>query len=301
MTALRWIGVDWGTSRVRAWAMAGDGAVVASTASEAGMGRLDHAGFEPALLDLVAPWLGSGPVDVIACGMVGARHGWHEVGYVPVPVAPAALRPEPVPATDRRVRVAILPGLSQAKPPDVMRGEETQIAGFLTEHPDFDGVLCLPGTHSKWVRISAGEVVSFQTAMTGEMFELLANRSVLRHSVATAGTEPEAFDDAVHDALSQPERLAQRLFSIRSEAVLNDLSPEAARARLSGLLIGAELAAMRGYWLGHAIAIAGTRDLSAAYARALGAQGVTAGLHDAERLARAGLAAAYAQHMAETP
>jgi len=72
----------------------------------------------------------------------------------------------------------ILPGLKQDKNPDVMRGEETQIAGFLAGNPDFDGVLCLPGTHTKWVHISAKEIVSFQTVMTGELFALLSQNSV---------------------------------------------------------------------------------------------------------------------------
>jgi 2-dehydro-3-deoxygalactonokinase len=190
--------------------------------------------------------------------------------------------------------VSILPGLSQASPPDVMRGEETQIAGFLAAEPGFDGVLCLPGTHTKWVHLSADEVVSFQSYMTGELFELLSERSVLRHSVTAAGADPGAFAEAVADTLSRPERLASRLFAIRAESVLSGLAPEAGRARLSGLLIGAELAAARPYWLGQEVAVAGAPALAEVYAAALASQGVSVRTLDADPLTRLGLARAWA-------
>ena len=104
--------------------------------------------------------------------------------------------------------MAVLPGLSQARPADVMRGEETQIAGLLAADPGFDGVACLPGTHTKWARVSAGEVVSFRTCMTGELFALLSERSVLRHAVGGEGFEEAAFAEALSDAIARPEALA---------------------------------------------------------------------------------------------
>ncbi|MDZ4095977.1 MAG: 2-dehydro-3-deoxygalactonokinase, partial [Paracoccaceae bacterium] len=159
---------------------------------------------------------------------------------------------------------------------DVMRGEETQIAGALALHPGFDGVICLPGTHSKWTHVSAGEVVSFQTCMTGELFALLSTQSVLRHGMAGDGWDDAAFDAALSDALSRPEKLATRLFSLRAEGLLAGLAPAQARARLSGLLIGIELAATRPYWLGQPVTLIGAEKLSGLYARALAAQGVVA-------------------------
>ncbi|MBF9031792.1 2-keto-3-deoxy-galactonokinase [Rhodobacterales bacterium HKCCE3408] len=294
MSRADWIAVDWGTTRLRAWAMDADGSVRDEASSGDGMGGLSRAGFEPALLRLIEPWLSGGTVPVLACGMVGSRQGWHEVPYVSIPAKPAELRPVPVPGTDRRIALAIIPGLSQAEPADVMRGEETQIAGFLSEAPDFDGVLCLPGTHTKWARISAGEVVGFMTAMTGEIYRLISDHSVIRHCLAGDGiADPAAFTDAVSDTLSRPEGLAQRLFAIRAETVLRDLGPGTARERLSGLLIGAELAAARGYWLGQDVAIAGAPGLAAAYGAALEAQGLAPRVLDADPLTRKGLAAAY--------
>lgn len=300
MTDAAWIAVDWGTSRLRAWAMSGDGTMLAEASSDHGMSKLTRDGFEPALLELIAPWLGAGRTRVLACGMVGARQGWHEVGYTEVPAKPAGLVPVSVPAKDARLDVAILPGLSQSTPSDVMRGEETQIAGFLAQDPDFDGVLCLPGTHCKWVRISAEEVVSFQTAMTGELYHLLSTQSVIGHVLKGDGAEDEAvFLDAVSDMMSRPEALSQRLFAIRAEAVLQDLAPASARSRLTGLLIGAELAATRPYWLGQRVAVAGEPLLAALYGKALQAQGVAAEIHDAAPFTRAGLVAAFAS-VAET-
>ena len=286
-----WIAVDWGTTHLRAWAIGPDGTVRAKAASDAGMGRLARDGFEPALLDLVEDWLGSGPTPILACGMVGARQGWQEAPYVAVPSKPAELVPMRVTAAmDRRLAVWIVPGLSQAGPPDVMRGEETQIAGFLATEPGFDGILCLPGTHTKWVHLSAGEVVSFQTVMTGELFDLLSRQSVLRHTVGGETLDPGAFAEAVSDTLSRPERLAQRLFSIRADATLNGTSAPVSRARLSGTLIGAELAATRAYWLGQQVVVAGAPALADLYARALAAQGVPARARDAGPLTLAGLA-----------
>jgi 2-dehydro-3-deoxygalactonokinase len=271
-----WIAVDWGTSNLRATAMtaAGPGE---TRSSEKGMGSLAQSEFEPTLIALVEDWLPtSGAIPVFACGMVGSRQGWAEAKYRAVPCTPLDAQALTLVRTaDPRITLRIAPGLSQTNPPDVMRGEETQIAGALALNPNFDGVFCLPGTHSKWVHVSAGEVVSFQTFMTGELFALLSKTSVLRHGMTGKGWDQAAFDMAVTDALSRPEKIAARLFSLRAEGLLTGLSPDAARARLSGLLIGTELAAAKPYWLGQDVILIGSEALSAAYATALSAQGLT--------------------------
>ncbi|MBC7479639.1 MAG: 2-dehydro-3-deoxygalactonokinase, partial [Pseudorhodobacter sp.] len=167
-------------------------------------------------------------------------------------------------------------------------------AGALALNPGFDGVICAPGTHSKWMQVSAGEVVSFQTYMTGELFALLSTQSVLRHSMTTDGTEPwddAAFDGGLSDALSRPDRIAARLFSLRAEFLLHGMTPPQARARLSGLLIGIELAGSKPYWLGQKVILIGAPALAANYIRALGAQGLTAEILDATACTLAGLTA----------
>ncbi|MGL5010534.1 MAG: 2-dehydro-3-deoxygalactonokinase [Paracoccaceae bacterium] len=288
-----WIAVDWGTSNLRAWAMGAEG-VLDHAQSDEGMGKLSREGFEPALLRLIGGWLGRDVTTVVACGMVGSRQGWHEAPYRAVPCTPldrGAL--VVVPTTDARIRMMIAPGLKQEWPADVMRGEETQIAGALALQPGFDGVLCLPGTHAKWAQVSAGEVVSFQTYMTGELFALLSTQSVLRHGMGEEGWDDGAFDAGLSDALSRPEKIAARLFGLRAEGLIGGLTAVAAKSRLSGLLIGIELAAARPYWLGQAVTIVGAEGLAASYARALQAQGVTAALLPATECTLAGLASLY--------
>ena len=298
MTDLDWIAVDWGTTRLRAWALGPDNAVLAEARSGDGMGGLARGGFEPALLALVAPWLSPQGTAarrlVVACGMVGSRQGWVEAPYTSVPCPPLSPALARAPVHDPRLDVRVIPGLRQDRPADVMRGEETQIAGALAARPGFDGVICLPGSHTKWVHVSAGEVVSFQTCMTGETFAALSGHTVLRHSIAAEGHDADAFAAAVDEGMSHPARLTARLFGLRAEALLHGQSPVAARSRLSGLLIGMELAASRPWWLGQPVALVGAPALSALYAEALALQGVRGESLEASAMTLAGLAAARA-------
>ncbi|GGL51993.1 2-dehydro-3-deoxygalactonokinase [Wenxinia marina] len=288
-----WLAVDWGTSNLRVWAMTGDGRALGLRTSDRGMGRLAPEQFEEALKECAGDWI-AGPVTAIACGMVGARQGWIEAPYIAVPAAPLGDRPVRAPTRTPGLSVHILPGMSQDRPADVMRGEETQIAGFLARSPGWDGVMCLPGSHTKWVQVSAGEVVSFQTYMTGELFAALSGHTVLRHSVGGDGWDDAAFAEAVEDARAAPERLAARLFPLRAEGLLHGQTAAVARARLSGLLIGAELAAARPYWLGQRVGLIGEGTLAGRYRAALEAQGVPVETADADAVTLAGLAAAWA-------
>ena len=293
MSVAEWIAVDWGTSNLRAWAMQGVKPFDQVTSNK-GMGGLTPDQFAPILAELLGDWLDGNP-PIFACGMLGARQGWIEAPYRATPCAALAPASEltKAPTDDPRLNVYIAPGVSQDKPADVMRGEETQIAGFLSQSPSFDGILCLPGTHTKWVHISAGEIVSFRTFMSGELFALLSKQSVLRHSVDTDQFDDAAFGEAVSDAMSRPERLAAELFGLRASGLLHGQPPDVARARLSGLLIGAELAAARPYWLGQPVALIGEPDLSWLYARALGSQGLSTERADSASLTLAGLSAIY--------
>jgi 2-dehydro-3-deoxygalactonokinase len=295
-----WIAVDWGSSNLRAWAVAADDTTLAEAAAPDGASSLAPDAFEPALLRLVGPWLAPDRrTDVIVCGMAGARGAWAEAPYATVPCAPGPASFARPPTADPRLAVRILPGLRQDTPADVMRGEETQIAGLLAREPGFDGVACLPGTHTKWVHVAAGEVISFASYMTGEIFALLATQSVLRKTVAPDGWSEPDFLQAVDDGLARPERVAARLFGLRAGALLHGLGPEPARARLSGLLIGAELAGARPYWLGRDVVLIGAASLAEAYRAALAQAGLAARVADATEMTRAGLAAARAQLQTE--
>lgn len=288
-----WIAVDWGTSTLRAFAMNVDGAVLAQARSEQGMSSLAPDEFEPALRVLIADWSLPNPCTVVACGMVGSRQGWQEAPYRSVPCSAKSNAPIRVKNVGDDLEVWLIAGIKQSDPADVMRGEETQIAGFLALNPDWDGVLCLPGTHCKWVHVSAGEIVSFRTFMTGELFDVISKNTVLRHSLEGTGSNDADFLNAVSDTLSRPEKFAANLFSLRAADLLNGQAPASARAKLSGAVIGMELAAAKPYWLGQNIALIGASTLCTLYKQALAQQGIDAALTDAASVTRAGLSATY--------
>ncbi len=293
---LDWIALDWGTTNMRAWAMVGD-RPVASASLAKGMAGLAPDDYEGALIEAVGHWLPAGRVtDIVACGMVGSRQGWVEAGYEAVPCPPHRAVPMArAPSRDPRIAVHVIHGLKQTVPADVMRGEETQLAGLVASRPEFDGVACLPGTHAKWVTIEHGIVKRFATFMTGELFALLAGQSVLRHTVSETGWNDAAFTDAVVEALRSPLAAFQGLFGIRAGALLDRLDPASARARLSGLLIGSEIAAARPLWEGSSIALIGAEATSRHYARALAVAGASADLLDVTAMTLDGLVAAHRQ------
>lgn len=288
-----WIGVDWGTTNLRLWIIDHNDRIVAEHSSEKGMSRLSSQEFEPTLLDIISEYLPDGEkTDIVICGMAGARQGWHEAPYVGVPARPSALKFVTVPTKDPRLHVSILPGLKVEHPADVMRGEETQIAGFLADVPEFDGILALPGTHTKWVRIQNGLVVTFKTIMTGELFSLLTNSSILKHSVQS-GWDWSEFEGAVNVAFKNPGDVTAHLFSLRAENLLQDTKSGKLRARLSGYLIGQELAATHSIWNGLPITIISQTELSELYRRALSIAGSQAQMLDGAELALEGLRAAH--------
>lgn len=289
-----WIAVDWGTTQLRIWEMTDAGEILTSHQSPRGMSTLAPDDYETVLLQLIGPNLASDcATPVVICGMAGARQGWQEAPYSKTPCTPPSARTATTVATqDPRLQVHILPGVSQDKPADVMRGEETQIAGFLTAEPKFDGVICLPGSHSKWVHISASEIVSFRTFMTGELFAALSTATVLRHSMGEGWNET-AFLEAVDRAIASPAAALGDLFSLRAEPLLHGLDTASVRARLSGLLIGSELAAARPYWLGQDVVILGESHLAQNYRAALTSQGAMARLTPSGPTTLAGLASAY--------
>ncbi len=290
-----WIAVDWGTSRLRLWALESSGRILGTQASDKGMGQLSAEGFEPALLALAAPYLDpTRRTKILICGMAGARQGWHEAPYRQVPCTPVGdgtVQPE---VSDPRLDVHILPGLSQQAPPDVMRGEEVQIAGFLMHHPGFDGTLCLPGTHCKWVRVADGCVQSFQTTMTGELFDLMSRQSILRHDLGE-GWDTAAFLAASQAACANPELAFSDLFALRAGALLGKPVSKTPRSVLSGLLIGAELSATCKHWQGQKVVVIGAPDLARRYCDALAQQGAKVTDLDGTELVLDGLKACHLQ------
>ncbi|NIZ11873.1 2-dehydro-3-deoxygalactonokinase [Phaeobacter sp. HF9A] len=296
-TKAAWVAADWGTSHLRLWPMAADNRPLCRIDSDRGMGTLERQGFEAALIPLLEPYLSPDRVlDVLCCGMAGSRQGWIEAPYAETPCPPPSFaQATRAPCGDSRLAVHILPGVKQMEPADVMRGEETQIAGALALKPQLDGVICLPGTHTKWVSVQAGEIQRFATFLTGELFQLLSKHSVLRHSLAPKGWDRATFEASCLDVIERPHAFANMLFSLRAEGLLKDLDPVIARSRASGYVLGMEIEAMRAQWQDRSVVIVGEDEIAGAYAAALGTQGVVAQVMDAEAVTLAGLCAARKQ------
>ena len=238
------VAVDWGTSAARAYRLDADGRVQDHRGVPLGVKHVRDGRFEPALAKLLGDWL----VDTaprIACGMIGSRQGWVEAPYVDCPASLTAL-------ADRLVQtpqnaLTIVPGVltrDAAGIPDVMRGEETQLLGAVG--PDERVLAVLPGTHSKWARVEHGRVVDFTTFMTGELYGVLMDHSMLGR---LAGNEPgrfvrDAFSRGVARGLAEGA-LSHDIFGARTLSLLGELRPEEVADWLSGLLVGRELRGAR--------------------------------------------------------
>lgn len=242
------IAVDWGTSSFRAYLLDAEGGIAERRESAGGILRVRGGDFAAALEAEIGPWLAARPgALVVMSGMIGSRQGWREVPYIACPAEPAEIAQglERLDWGEAGAEAWIVPGLlddSRPGQPDVMRGEETQVLGALAALPAAGGLVCLPGTHSKWVRIENGVLQSFSTYMTGEVFDLLQGHSILsRLMIKGAVSADRWFLEGV--TLGRQGGLLNRLFSARSRALTGDLPEAEVRSYLSGLLIGDELAA----------------------------------------------------------
>jgi 2-dehydro-3-deoxygalactonokinase len=283
--------VDWGTSSFRLWVLDQGGGVLAERRSGEGMTEAGQRGFAAVLEDHLSAIGVAGDLPAIICGMAGARQGWMEAGYVDTPanleaLASAASRP------DSRRDVRVLPGVAQRDParPDVMRGEETQIVGLIEEGLT-SGIVCLPGTHSKWVEVRDRVITGFSTFMTGETFALFREHSILRHDASgAADADDPAFAAAVRDALASPERFLHLAFSVRPASLMGLSSGAGGASRLSGLLIGLEIAGARSAMtVGRKLTLSSSGALMGLYRRAFEIAAFEVRCVEAESVTRQGL------------
>lgn len=296
-SAVEWVAVDWGTSNLRAWGIDSSGDIAFSRSSPDGMSRLTREQYPSVLTGLLAEV--HEPLDVLICGMAGARQGWLEAPYLDAPADLRALSNGAVTPDMPGDQFAplILPGVCQREvgAEDVMRGEETQLLGLSALIPGFSGLAIMPGTHSKWAILEGTTLKRFSSAMTGEIFELLRVHSVLRHSLGGEldGEERDiGFDAGLALGLDKPERLTATLFKVRAGALLSGRSPAWCAGFLSGLLIGAEIGGQRD-WIGSAeIPLIGSVGLCSLYQGALARLGAKSRIVDATDATLAGLKAA---------
>jgi 2-dehydro-3-deoxygalactonokinase len=272
------LALDWGNSNLRAAVLGEGGAVLRQMDRPDGAAGLSGADFARVLQEVRAT-LDAGDLPALASGAVGAREGWVEAPYVPLPAEPRAVAGGLVRVPGAGLH--IVPGLSM--PGAILRGEETQILGLGLS----DGLVCLPGTHSKWVRLSGGRVTGFRTYMTGQLFALLAAHSHL--TVAGDPDCPEGFADGLSRADTEGP-LSASLFRLRSDRIQGALAPHRSRAALAGLLIGAEVTHAKAMAQGEGVILCADRAMTRRYGLALTHHGVAFREEDGNAAAWRGLA-----------
>lgn len=291
--------LDWGSTNLRIRLLDRQGNVIDTFTSSEGLINLPKRDFNGTLEKRLAGLGADANLPVIICGMAGSRQGWLEVPYLRIPAALTEIPKAALKVEEASRPVYILPGLSQVSPSaDVMRGEETQLLGLTLER-EIDGVVCMPGTHSKWVLMKAGGIERFSTFMTGEVYALLTKHSLLRFSVDEATErlwERPAFAEAVLEVVEHPERFGEALFGIRATGLLKDVGQADGTARLSGLCIGLELAGAGDYVKdGSTIEVVASGLHAELYRKAFDVLGIPHNITDASEASRKGLFSAARQ------
>lgn len=294
--ATRLIALDWGTTSLRAYRLGKDGAVLDKRGLPWGIMNLPvvegdfsrAAGFAKAFDEACGDWLQSSPATpLIAAGMVGSAQGWREAGYVDIPLAVADVGKQLTHVDLGAGRTLhIVPGLLQrAALPNVIRGEETQVVGALDARQDSDDVLIgLPGTHSKWIRVQDRIMTHFDTFMTGEVYAVLSQHTILGRTMEhREQSDPAAFERGLRVASSEEGRagVLSNIFSSRTLGLVGQLGASSQPDYLSGLLIGHEIAALKatraaaGCTAEPHIILIGDDKLCARYRTALNLYGLT--------------------------
>jgi 2-dehydro-3-deoxygalactonokinase len=265
------IAVDWGTSALRGARLDESGRVLEEKSAPLGILNVPNGDFAGVFEAQFSDWMKPG-VRCLISGMAGSRQGWAEAPYVACPAGPDELAAHL--HWIERDRIALVPGLSdtQGDVPDVMRGEEVQIFGAMRLAGLADGLFVLPGTHSKWATVRSGKVTGFRTFMTGEVYGLFAQHSILARTLdAGAPLDEAAFRRGVARA-GGGDGLLNNAFGVRALGLFGRLSPAESASYLSGLLIGEELSRQTLPESGEVIVI-GASALVERYALALGIQG----------------------------
>ncbi len=280
--------IDWGTSSQRAWRLGANGGVLAAREAARGILHVASGGFPEALEAIAGDWIAEGERRVLLSGMVGSRQGWVEAPYLDCPAGAAELAKATVRAPYGPAAVLLVPGLScrdEHGTPEVMRGEETQIAGLEAAFAA-PGLACLPGSHSKWARVESGRILSFRTYLSGEAFAALKSATILGRMMSDGPVSEAAFDRGVARS-GDSGHLLHHLFGVRALGLFGELAEADSASYLSGLLIGHETrAALSRRERVHLI---GAPKLAALYARAIAACGGEPAIEDSEA-ARRGLA-----------
>jgi 2-dehydro-3-deoxygalactonokinase len=266
------IGIDWGTSSLRAFLLDADGAVLDQVSSAEGITKVKNHGFEKVFNALVDAWVVHGPLPVVASGMITSRNGWIETPYAAMPVDSEDLANALVlfeTGCGRQIHFVTGASIEHDGHPDVMRGEETQIVGAAASGIQ-DGVFVMPGTHSKWVRVRNGRIDDFATYMTGDVFAALKEHTILGALMDGSDPHPASFKAGVEAGLTAKADLLHRIFHVRTLPLMERIPQTGTSDYLSGLLIGSEIAsASEQEHTTDVVTIIGRSDLADRYETAL--------------------------------
>ncbi|WP_155263964.1 2-dehydro-3-deoxygalactonokinase [Sphingomonas segetis] len=267
---MRWadgfIAVDWGTTNRRAYLVDSDGRQAGEFEDARGVLSLEPADF-PAAVAEIRQKLGDKPL--LLAGMIGSNRGWKDAPYVPCPASIDDLVAKLVWVGERE---AIVPGLSYLGDgrADVMRGEEVQLLGGVAAGlVDSNALVCHPGTHNKWTVLHQARIHSFRTVMTGELFSLLKEHSILSDLLQGTVGDDDVFRNAARHAVFN-ESLPAELFSVRASVLLGQMKKEDAASHASGLLIGTDVRIGLAVPTGAQVVVMGRPELTRLYAAALG-------------------------------
>ncbi len=289
------IGVDWGTSSFRAWLFDRKGRVLDTVQGPFGITQIKEQAFEKTLQIEIGGWLSEHRgIAVIMCGMIGSAQGWYEAGYLSGQIGVNELSAGTVRVPDTNLNAMIIPGVRGVSVDghhDIVRGEETLLAGWLQKQKDGEAVFCLPGTHSKWVVVRKGQIDQLTTFMTGELFELMQTRSILAPLI-----ENKAVSDTNSDIFCAGLKLAQgpagvlhQMFAIRAGILTGQFAKSDALTLLSGLLIGAECVAVKSLVKNKSVTLMSSGALMRAYQNAFEHFGMVFNVADSEQSAQTGL------------
>jgi 2-dehydro-3-deoxygalactonokinase len=286
---MRWpdgfIAVDWGTTNRRAYRVDSAGHCAAEFEDAKGVLSVAQGQFPAAAAEIRGRL---GDLPLLMAGMVGSNRGWVEAPYVPCPAGLDELAGKLAWAGERE---AIVPGLSYVGDDraDVMRGEEVQLLGAIASgEVEPNGLICHPGTHNKWCDLRRGKVHSFQTVMTGELFSLLKEHSILGDLLGGDVEPNDVFRAGAHKGLYD-EALPADLFGIRAGVLLGQRKREEAAPYASGLLIGTDVRIGLATPVATEITVMGRPELTRLYAAAIEVAGRTAIEVDGEKSFLAGI------------
>ena len=276
MKTARLIALDWGTTNLRASLLGEGGEVIERRAAQIGVMAVPERRFAQALTELCGDWIQQQACPLIASGMVGSRQGWQEAPYLECPamLAQAAAQLRHIEITPHAA-LHIVPGLhcvGADGQSDVMRGEETQLWGAALPA----GTCCvLPGTHSKWAWIGENNaIVAFQTYMTGELYAVLTQHSILGRSMRFGEQRRAAFDAGAKLGLAEYANATHAIFSARTAGLMNRIEPEGLPGFLSGLLVGIEIGGATRHGKPKAVTLLGEQKLCAHYEAAFALAGI---------------------------